>query len=197
MALLSYFQWGLDIIIPMHACSNTPVYVVVATIQCFIVHRPPITLNHKFWQPSFIQSVEWSTKLLTSECVIRRIKLRWHTLHSRDKPLCCGGKLDKTCQLLLLVVPKLINSCLKVDWLIIYVLRPAQEYFTYIETSPLAGEGLQNLGLCSALRAFEQGGIFFVPHLLWHGTSVFPVSSEGPPHSVASYDTQGEVEDLF
>jgi hypothetical protein len=30
----------------------------------------------------------------------------------------------------------------------------------------IAGEGLQNLGLCSALRAFEQGGIFIMPHLL-------------------------------
>jgi hypothetical protein len=30
----------------------------------------------------------------------------------------------------------------------------------------IAGEGLQNLGLCLALRAFEQGGIFIVPHLL-------------------------------
>jgi hypothetical protein len=30
----------------------------------------------------------------------------------------------------------------------------------------IAGEGLQNLGLCSALKAFEQGGIFIVPHLL-------------------------------
>jgi hypothetical protein len=30
----------------------------------------------------------------------------------------------------------------------------------------IAGEGLQNLGLCSALRAFEQGEIFIVPHLL-------------------------------
>jgi hypothetical protein len=30
----------------------------------------------------------------------------------------------------------------------------------------IASEGLQNLGLCSALRAFEQGGIFIVPHLL-------------------------------
>jgi hypothetical protein len=38
-------------------------------------------------------------------------------------------------------------------------------------------------------RAFEQGGIFIVPHLLWHGTSAFPVSSEGLPHAVASYDT--------
>jgi hypothetical protein len=30
----------------------------------------------------------------------------------------------------------------------------------------ITGEGLQNLGLCSALRVFEQGGIFIVPHLL-------------------------------
>jgi hypothetical protein len=35
------------------------------------------------------------------------------------------------------------------------------------------GEGLQNLGLCSALRAFEQGGIFIVPHLLWQGPRFF------------------------
>jgi hypothetical protein len=28
------------------------------------------------------------------------------------------------------------------------------------------GEGLQNLGLYSALGAFEQGGIFIVPQLL-------------------------------
>jgi hypothetical protein len=61
----------------------------------------------------------------------------------------------------------------------------------------ITGEGLQNVGLCSALRAFEQGGIFIVPHLRWHEASVFPVSSEGPPHLIASYDTQGEVENLF
>jgi hypothetical protein len=36
-----------------------------------------------------------------------------------------------------------------------------------------------------------------VPHLLWHGALVFPVSSEGPPHLVASHDTQGDAEDLF
>jgi hypothetical protein len=30
----------------------------------------------------------------------------------------------------------------------------------------IAGERLQNLGVCSALRAIEQGGIFNVPHLL-------------------------------
>jgi hypothetical protein len=32
---------------------------------------------------------------------------------------------------------------------------------------------VQNLGLCSALRAFKQGGIFIVPHLLWHGAQFF------------------------
>jgi hypothetical protein len=30
----------------------------------------------------------------------------------------------------------------------------------------ITGEGLQNLGLCSALRAFEQEEIFILPHLL-------------------------------
>jgi hypothetical protein len=30
----------------------------------------------------------------------------------------------------------------------------------------IAGEGLQNLGLCSAFMVFQQGGIFIVPQLL-------------------------------
>jgi hypothetical protein len=55
----------------------------------------------------------------------------------------------------------------------------------------------KNLSLCSVLGAFEQGGIFIAPHLLWHGASVFPVSSEGPPHSVASYYIQEDAEDLY
>jgi hypothetical protein len=79
-----------------------------------------------------------------------------------------------------------------IDWLFT-VLRPNQEYFTYeYEDVTITSEGLQNLGLhawCS--RPFEQEGIFIVPHLLWHGTSVFPVSSEGLPHSVALRHTRG------
>jgi hypothetical protein len=35
-----------------------------------------------------------------------------------------------------------------------------------METVTIAGEGLQNLGICSVLKMFEQGGIFIVPHLL-------------------------------
>jgi hypothetical protein len=83
------------------------------------------------------------------------------------------------------------------DWLIVYGFTSRSRNFHLYGDVTTAGEGLQNLGLCSALRAFEQGGIFIVPHALWHGVSVFPVLSEGLPHLVASYDTQGGVEDLF
>jgi hypothetical protein len=34
------------------------------------------------------------------------------------------------------------------------------------EDVTIAGEGLQNLGLCWALMAFDQGRNFTVPHLL-------------------------------
>jgi hypothetical protein len=44
----------------------------------------------------------------------------------------------------------------------------------------IAGDRAANFGLCSALMAFEQGGIFIVSHLLRHGTSVYTVSSERP-----------------
>jgi hypothetical protein len=47
----------------------------------------------------------------------------------------------------------------------ITVLPRSRIFYLYDDVS-IAGEGLQNLGLCSVLRAFEQGGIFFVPHLL-------------------------------
>jgi hypothetical protein len=46
------------------------------------------------------------------------------------------------------------------------VLRPAEEFFTLYGDVTIAGEGLQNLGLCLTLKAFEQGGIFIVPQLL-------------------------------
>jgi hypothetical protein len=70
------------------------------------------------------------------------------------------------------------------DWLIIYGFTSRSRIFHLYRDVTIAGEELQNLGLCSALRAFEQEGILIVPHLLDLG---FPVSFEGPPHSVASY----------
>jgi hypothetical protein len=46
------------------------------------------------------------------------------------------------------------------------ILRPTQDFFHLYGDITMASEGLQTLGLCSALRAFEQGGISIVPHLL-------------------------------
>jgi hypothetical protein len=50
-----------------------------------------------------------------------------------------------------------------IDYLRFYI--PLKNFSLYGDVT-IAGEGLQNLGLCSALRAFEQGGIFIVSHLL-------------------------------
>jgi hypothetical protein len=59
-----------------------------------------------------------------------------------------------------------------VDYLLFYVplknislISRSRIYHLYVDVT-IAGEGLQSLGLCSVLRAFEQGGIFIVPHLL-------------------------------
>jgi hypothetical protein len=51
--------------------------------------------------------------------------------------------------------------------------------FSYLVAVTIAGDRAANLGL----RAFEQGRIFIVPHLLRHGTSVYTVSSERPAHT--------------
>jgi hypothetical protein len=48
-----------------------------------------------------------------------------------------------------------------IDYLRFYV--PLKNFHLYGDIT-IAGEGLENLGLCSVLRAFEQGGI--VAHLL-------------------------------
>jgi hypothetical protein len=69
------------------------------------------------------------------------------------------------------------------------------KHFHLYEDVTIVGEELRNLGLYSALRAFEQRGFFIVPHLLRHGALVFPVSSKDRPNLDASYDTRGDVED--
>jgi hypothetical protein len=52
-----------------------------------------------------------------------------------------------------------------------------------METSPLPVMGYK-ITTYVRLRAFEQAGIFIVPNQLWHGASVFPVSSNELAHSV-------------
>jgi hypothetical protein len=53
-----------------------------------------------------------------------------------------------------------------IDLLIIYGFTSRSRIFHSYGDVTIAGEGRQNLGLCSALRAFEQGEIFILPHLL-------------------------------
>jgi hypothetical protein len=90
-----------------------------------------------------------------------------------------------------------ILQLLRTYWLIIYCFTSPSRIFHLHRDVTNTGEGLQILGLCSALMAFVQGGIYIVPHLLWHGASVFSVSSEGPSHLITSYDLQEDAEDLF
>jgi hypothetical protein len=42
---------------------------------------------------------------------------------------------------------------------------PLKNFHLYGDVT-INDEGLQKVGLCSAVMAFEQGGIFIVPHLL-------------------------------
>jgi hypothetical protein len=58
------------------------------------------------------------------------------------------------------------------DWLFI-VLRHARIFHLYGDVI-IAGEELQKLSLCFALRVFEQEWTFIVPHLLWYGILVYP-----------------------
>jgi hypothetical protein len=55
---------------------------------------------------------------------------------------------------------------MKVFVLWLYGFTSRSRIFHLYGDVTIAAEELQNLGLCSALRAFEQGGIFIVPHLL-------------------------------
>jgi hypothetical protein len=87
-----------------------------------------------------------------------------------------------------------IKECF--NWLIIFFFTSRSKRFHLSGDVTIAGEGLQNLGLYSAVSgAFEQGGIFIVPHLLWH--LGFSGLIRRPPHSVAFYDTQGGVRNIF
>jgi hypothetical protein len=49
-----------------------------------------------------------------------------------------------------------------IDYLLFYV--PLKNVHLHGDVT-ITGEELQNFGLCSVLGAFEQGGIFIVPHV--------------------------------
>jgi hypothetical protein len=64
------------------------------------------------------------------------------------------------------VLIRYIYMSVLVDWLIIYCFTSCSRIFHLYGDVIIADEGLQNLGLCSALSAFEHGGFVIAPHLL-------------------------------
>ena len=56
--------------------------------------------------------------------------------------------------------------------------RPTSEFVIHLETS--CRRKAANLDLSSALNAIEQWGFFTMPHLLWHGPTVYNGHLRGP-----------------
>jgi hypothetical protein len=63
--------------------------------------------------------------------------------------------------LLLIFIHMLLSNCIP-----LFVFTHRSRIFHVYGYITIAGEGLQNLSLCSALKAFKERGIFIVPHLL-------------------------------
>ena len=87
--------------------------------------------------------------------------------------------LDKVAENLLKKVVVFYLLPRLIDWLCI-VLRPAQEFFTYI--LPVKGCKVWSFDRHSGPSS-RKGSLNIVPHLLWHGTSVFrshPKDRPGP-----------------
>jgi hypothetical protein len=59
-----------------------------------------------------------------------------------------------------------------IDWLIFYCFTSRSRIFHLYGDVTIAGEGMQNLGLCSALRAFEQEGNMNKSRIFLTGTTV-------------------------
>jgi hypothetical protein len=75
-----------------------------------------------------------------------------------------------------------------IDYLRFYV--PLKNISLKYGDVTIAGEGLQKFKPMLGAQGHRAGRDLY-------RASVFSVSSEGPPNSVASYDKQGEVEDLL
>jgi hypothetical protein len=95
--------------------------------------------------------------------------------HDKNKNLSC--KLNFTCIFSYSFDEyddiSFLNWCnkyvyVKTFCLFVYGFMSCSRIFHLYGDDTIACEGLQNLGLCSALRAFEQRRIFIMPHLLWH-----------------------------
>jgi hypothetical protein len=84
-----------------------------------------------------------------------------------------------------------IEILILIDWLFT-VLRPTQEIFTCMKTSPLPVKRCK-----IEAYAWRSGPLSGEGSLSCHICCVFSYLIGGPPLSVPSHDTQGDIEDLF
>lgn len=75
-------------------------------------------------------------------------------------------------------------------WLVFYFLTSLSKIFLSYRHVTIAGVGLQNPGLFSALTAFVKEVICIVPHLQWDGASFFAIPFERSPNLIVYYDKQ-------
>jgi hypothetical protein len=78
-----------------------------------------------------------------------------------------------------------------IDRLIIYGFMSRSRIFHLYGDFTIASEGLQNLGLCLVLMAFEQGGIFIVPRLLYMGPRFFGLIRRTAPFGHLLWHARG------
>lgn len=69
---------------------------------------------------------------------------------------------------------------LATNWLIAYRFAPVREYFNHIGTSPLPVRSCKRLPFTRRLRPSSRG-IFIVPYLRWHRTSIYMIHPKDPP----------------
>jgi hypothetical protein len=77
------------------------------------------------------------------------------------------------------------------------VLRPSQEFFTYMETSPLSVKGFKIEAYARHLGPLSREGSLSCHTCCDTGPLFFRSHPKNHPHSAASCNTQQDVEDLF
>ena len=95
--------------------------------------------------------------------------------------------------------PSYLTRLCEINWLINWLIDRAfftsrRKYFIYMEASLLSVKGCYIWAFFSALLALEQ--FFIVPHMLWHGTFLFAISSEGLHYCRRLSRTARGTEDL-
>jgi hypothetical protein len=104
----------------------------------------------------------WSTNRLTAGVTGQQLELRPSRDHGIYSQTILRLRLKK--KFLCTQLNATISQVRMIDWLIIYGFTSRSRIFHLYGDVTITCEGLQNLGLCSALGSFEQGRIFILCH---------------------------------